>query len=292
MNKDTATHEYVEMPDNAFPIKIFYCGSDNGGKLFPNHWHEMIELLYFTSGSAMVYCDGSSIRAEAGDLIVINCNQLHSAECLTDVVKYNTIIMPQNMLKGYSTDICDTKYLEPIYRNHIVFQNHISNDKKVAACIKNIFKEYKRKDVAYELSIKSSIYSLMVALLRKYVSCIQTRQQYDWKLKNLQKFDIIFKYIDNNFAQPISSQELAAISNTSVFHFCRMFKKTTGKTLTDYVNEVRIDKAAFLLSTSSMNITEIGGACGFDDLNYFSRVFKKHKGMSPKAFRVYPSEKH
>lgn len=64
-------------------------------------------------------------------------------------------------------------------------------------------------------------------------------------------------------------------------YFCRMFKKSTGRTPTDYINRIRIEKSVILLNQGICNVTEAATSVGFDDINYFCRVFKKYMKQSP-----------
>lgn len=68
-------------------------------------------------------------------------------------------------------------------------------------------------------------------------------------------------------------------------YFCRYFKRLTGKTITTYPNEIRIDKAAELLVSSDEKIIEIAGACGFENIGYFNKRFKNLKGSTPSKYR-------
>ncbi|WP_396334365.1 helix-turn-helix domain-containing protein [Clostridium sp. 19966] len=79
--------------------------------------------------------------------------------------------------------------------------------------------------------------------------------------------------------------ELANCVSFSPHHFCRTFKQITRKTTTDYINTVRLDKATRYLKQGNLNITEIAMKCGFDDINYFSRLFRKHYDITPTKCR-------
>nr|WP_223919452.1 helix-turn-helix transcriptional regulator [Clostridium sporogenes] len=74
------------------------------------------------------------------------------------------------------------------------------------------------------------------------------------------------------------------MAHISTYYFCRTFKQMTGKTTTEYINEVRLKRSIKLLKDGNMNITEISINCGFNDVNYFSRLFKKSYGVSPTKF--------
>jgi AraC-like DNA-binding protein len=65
------------------------------------------------------------------------------------------------------------------------------------------------------------------------------------------------------------------------------FKKETSQTITDYIQNVRLEHAILLLNSTSDSIQEIASLCGFPDSNYFTRVFKKKKGLTPKEYRKH-----
>ena len=68
-------------------------------------------------------------------------------------------------------------------------------------------------------------------------------------------------------------------------YFCRYFKKNIGKTITEYINMIRVEKAATALAETEDKIIDIASACGFDNIGYFIRRFKKEKGMTPSEYR-------
>jgi YesN/AraC family two-component response regulator len=74
-------------------------------------------------------------------------------------------------------------------------------------------------------------------------------------------------------------------------YLATLFKKETGKTFTTYVNDKRIDHAIFLLNSSDLQVQEIASSCGIPDVTYFTRIFKKEKGMTPKQYRKMLSQK-
>lgn len=92
-------------------------------------------------------------------------------------------------------------------------------------------------------------------------------------------------YILANQADPIDLDKVAQAMHVSTFYFCKMFKKATGLTFTDYLSRVRVEKAKALLLNPHLRISEIAYDVGFQSLTHFNRMFRKIVGESPTAYR-------
>lgn len=93
------------------------------------------------------------------------------------------------------------------------------------------------------------------------------------------------KFIAQNQSGAICLATVAKSVNTSTFYFCKLFKRATGLTFTDYVARVRIEKAKTLLLDSNRRVSEVAYEVGFQSLTHFNRVFKKIVGRSPSSYR-------
>lgn len=281
---DSSLYEKAIIDSPNFPIRI---GCSKGGKnkdIFHSHWHEQLEFLYFTKGNAYIECNSVQIPVSPGDLIVVNANELHFGRSLDTDVEFICIIIDPEFLKGGFTDICDIKYSTPINQNLILFENKISNDDSIAACITDIAKERSIMEIGFELAIKAHVNWLLVLLLRSYIKKVLTKKEYFFREKNISRLNKILKYIEENYSTNHDTAYYAQMACMSKFHFCHIFKDATDKTLTEYINSVRINKALLLLKNTSMNITEIALEVGFNDVNYFSRLFKKVNKLSPSDY--------
>lgn len=92
-------------------------------------------------------------------------------------------------------------------------------------------------------------------------------------------------YIYANQADPIDLDQVAKAMHVSTFYFCKMFKKATGLTFTDYLSRVRVEKAKALLLNPHLRISEIAYDVGFQSLTHFNRMFRKIVGQSPTVYR-------
>ena len=285
MSKDYLLYEKMDKMDQNLPIIFHKDYLSKSGKMthFRCHWHEKIEFLFFTKGEALIKCNSLEISAKKGDLIVINSNELHQAYCVSPSTEYYCIIFDTSLFQSRHVDTCETKYINPISQNRILFKNKIANSKEISKLIHEFVKEFEAKEIGYEMAVKATLYQLLVLLLRNHVQLVLTSKEYDARMRNLVRLNGILEYIENNYGEKITLDQLCSIANISRFYFCRLFKSITGKSLGEYLNQLRINKAEALLKNGEVNITEAAISCGFDDINYFSRMFKKYKYESPSS---------
>ena len=97
--------------------------------------------------------------------------------------------------------------------------------------------------------------------------------------------------MDSNLSAPLSLSQLARELNVNSSYLSSLFKKETGMTVTDYILSRRISHARHLLESTRLQIQTIGQLCGFEDVHYFSKVFKKSAGQTPKQYRQAVMEK-
>ncbi len=98
---------------------------------------------------------------------------------------------------------------------------------------------------------------------------------------NLSRLNKVLKYIQENYTDIISNKELADMMHVSEFRFCHLFKESVGKSPLNYINEVRLKKAYYLLEQKEMTVAQISSAVGFQDYNNFGRLFRKYYGYAP-----------
>lgn len=94
------------------------------------------------------------------------------------------------------------------------------------------------------------------------------------------------QYIQENFSRKVSLNEIAAASGLSAPYFSTIFKKEMGENLSSYLNRLRVEKASRLLMETSAPLSKIANSCGFEDLSWFSRIFKNYTGKNPGKFRT------
>ena len=99
------------------------------------------------------------------------------------------------------------------------------------------------------------------------------------------RIDAVFRHLNAHYTEPIDQAEVARLIHMTPAAFCRFFKRMSGRTLTDYVHELRVGRACRLLEETDRPITEVCFDAGFTNGSNFNRVFLRRRGMSPRAFR-------
>ncbi|MDR2398112.1 MAG: helix-turn-helix domain-containing protein [Spirochaetaceae bacterium] len=93
------------------------------------------------------------------------------------------------------------------------------------------------------------------------------------------------QFIWENYTRKLSLREVAEVAGLSSSYFSTIFKEETGETLSSYVNRLRVEKAATLLTETEASLSEVAGRCGFEDQSWFSKIFKSYTGLSPRTYR-------
>lgn len=105
------------------------------------------------------------------------------------------------------------------------------------------------------------------------------------RVEDQQRIDAVCTYLNQHFDKEIHYSELARLIHMDQTSLCRFFKRATGRTVTAYVNELRVGAAAQLLTDTDLSVLEIGFRVGFGNYSNFNRQFKRIKGYIPKAVR-------
>ena len=99
------------------------------------------------------------------------------------------------------------------------------------------------------------------------------------------RLDKILAYLNQHYTRHMDLNEIACLAAMSPASFCRFFKSKTGKTLKNYLSDMRIGYACKLLALDNMNISQISTECGFDTISHFNKSFKKSTGFTPTEYR-------
>jgi AraC-like DNA-binding protein/ligand-binding sensor protein len=126
----------------------------------------------------------------------------------------------------------------------------------------------------------------LLNVFAQYLAELGSRQAVACSETEPQAVAIAKQFVQAHAEEPIHLEQVVQHVNVSRFHFCKVFKKTTGMTLTEYVARVRVERAKSLLVDPSLRVSEVVYAAGFGSIPQFNSVFKRHVGMPPTEYRA------
>ena len=145
--------------------------------------------------------------------------------------------------------------------------------------IDNLSSKFARK--IEQINTKEAGLALQKEMIHKYCLLVKNHSMKGYSLL-VQK---VITRIDSDLTTDLSLKTQAHLLDVNPSYLFTLFKKETGLTLTDYVNKKRVENAVFLLNTTTMQIQTIAQYCGIADVNYFTKIFKKYIGKTPKEYR-------
>lgn len=282
---DENMHGYIAENEKLVPIHMEHCYVQEDGSIFPPHWHEQLVLMYIKKGKLALQCGKQKIIAGQDTIAIVNPNEMHSGENLESILEYFLLKIDILLLLGNQPDLQQSMYTELLLKNYVVFENKISNDDILLGNMNNIISEFEKKEEGYELAIRGVSFQILTTLLRRYTKTVQNQSELEMQYRRLNQIKPAITYMETNMAEKITLEELSEVTHLSTIHFSRVFKAVSGFSPMDFLNQMRVRKAAQLLLKTDKTIMEIAMDTGFNDGNYFSRFFKKCLSVTPSEFR-------
>ncbi|WP_195938233.1 AraC family transcriptional regulator [Romboutsia sp. 1001713B170131_170501_G6] len=263
-----------------FPIEFYHVTPNHPRYNMPYHWHTEYEIIRILKGEFLLTLGDEKILAKENDIIFIHDGMLHGGipkDCIYECIVFdiNSLTKQNHTCTKQIQDIIDhKKIVGPILSNDI-------NDLKL--CCNNLFKSMKLKEVGYEFITQGSLYYLIGIILNNklYSNKNTNTKRTQERILNFKK---VLTLIESEYSSPLTLEDLSKACGMTPKYFCRFFSEMTNKTPIEYLNYYRIESACEQLLTTDYSITEIGLNCGFNDVSYFIKTFKKHKGVTPKQY--------
>ena len=250
------------------------------------HFHTECQLVYILSGSGTRVIGESIEHFEEGDLTFVGQNVPHVwyskllPDSTNNAVSVTIYINPEIVIENLK-GMTNTVELQAFFKESERGIN-ISGDnkKRIIGIIINMLEQS-------DLPLLSSFIQIMDILLdssdQRWLNIPNLLSVYAEKIPG--RVHKLMHYIQQNFKEEITLQQVASISGLQLHSFCRFFKALTHRTFSDFLNEVRIGFAKKLLQQSDLPITQIALECGYSNISYFNRNFRKINNITPKEYR-------
>ena len=290
---DSARRELEKHGTETFPMTVNHDDLWSfEGKNVPIHWHNDLEINLIREGEAIFQVYQKSYRVRTGEGFLLNRNVPHSCSSPgNEHVRYSTILVRPDFLYGdFGSDV-ERKCFQPFLQNSaipcIYLTGFDDNGKEILQKLNQVEEAFDRKRFCYELKIKGLLCEAFAMIL--YGHRQELTKFVPANLQELERLEKMLNYLNMHFTEVISLQDLADQVHLSREVCCRLFKKMTGKTITGYLEEYRVNKSFSLVQSGQYSMTQITEMVGFSNPSRFASAFRKRFGCNPGE---YNSVKH
>ena len=272
-----------------FPFLVSYQKlSEYESGSFMWHWHPEIEITYVRKGTMCYKVNNLVYHLKEGDIVFNNSGALHSGTMENqEDCTYIPVTFDPRLIYGFFQSTINSKYVDPVIQDSLL----------PAICIDQSepwhrpFREYLLRIIAldekkpdfYELDITICLQSMWRLLLEHITYEPQASQENSLEYDRIRK---ILSYIEDNYQNKITLNDIAGHIHLCESECTRLFKRHMNTTLFTFLQEYRIERSLESLQ-SGEPVSDVALNTGFSDPNYYSKVFAKIKGCSPREYRKH-----
>lgn len=224
---------------------------------------DFVDITYVTGGQAEYIINETKYTVSEGDLLCIPKGSKRSAKCTCDS------LMECYSINGKVRNIdgIDLELPLPLIHNIGLHQDILS-------LYSNLSTVWTLKDPGYILRARG-IYLMLLQRFFQIILFHRDTSIMDTRIKR------VLNYMSTHYKEPLTVKEMAKMSNLSHMYFGTLFKQETGMSFNNFLTLIRMNRAEEMLYSGEYKIHEIADACGYSDVFYFSKIFKKNRGYAP-----------
>lgn len=257
---------------------------------FVAHWHTDIEMMFVCEGRIGVGINSEYRVLQKGEISICGSNDIHYYDSENMTSTAILIIFRPEILSAFkywpeAILPCSVFMDKNLFSAEVTASNILARLKTI---FENINEEMGQRRNLYPLFTDLKIYELFLLLFRYFPTYYSDSKknlagsQAPIDIKPMQK---ALKFLEENYTQDITLEQISEEANLSRFYFSRLFRKATGMNFNIHLNRIRVDKAEALIKTTRKPITEIAYDTGFCSIRTFNRSFKAIKGCTPQSLR-------
>ena len=283
---DEKRREIKEHGSALFPIAVYE--TDPNACPIPLHWHDEFEAGVVTGGAVRLTVGSQQYELREGDGFFINAGALHAypgggeAPCAQ-----RTFVADASLVGGRTDSVFWHKYCQPLLERQdvpvVVLEKAVAWQRDAADAILRIWRSCRDARAEYEIDTRYQL-SHLLYLLCSHLT-LRENLVTEKDLRDAQRIKQMLRYIGEHYAGELSVEDIARSALISQSECLRCFHSTIGMTPLHYLRDFRVGKAAAALTATDAPIGDIALGCGFDDVSYFTRVFREAKGVTPGEYR-------
>ena len=273
---------------------LFPCSAylDEVGVGFPAdvpwHWHPEIEAVTVAGGAAEVCIGGERRRVPAGGGFFCNRNVLHSLTALGEPpCTLHSLVFDPAIVAGAPESVFSRHYVRPLLESRtlagLFLDPEVDWHRAAMGHIEGVYGAMEAEQPGYEFAVRTHLSALWLTILEHSREPLPDPIPYTRETERVKQ---MISYIRDNLARRLTVGDIAAQASICVRECQRCFEKTLHQSPTAYVLHARLTKAAELLVSTALPVTDIAMETGFSSPSYFSKLFRERFGVSPSDYRA------
>ncbi|MDC7300605.1 AraC family transcriptional regulator [Agathobacter ruminis] len=252
------------------------------------HTHTFFELVYVYDGNCTQEISGQTIRMQSGDICIVPPGIEHKISVFDDSIIFNIMLRRDTLHSMFyvflnTPNLLSSFFLNNIYagraNDYILF--HSGSDIFLRDSFIHMYCESLNHQKYFYQCITNTLLLDFYLIVRNYGDSVE--MPYFRNRSDVQRYALL-QYLQDNY-RDITLAELADKFHYTSEYTSRLIKELTGKTYTEILRTIRIERSQDLLENTTMTVANIAEATGYDSPEHYIRQFKKHTGMTPSAFR-------
>ena len=286
------TYEINSFEDKAFPLGIYTVTpreiSPPGRGYGDMHWHEELQYTLLTSGSMTMQVNGEEYPMVRGEALFINRNCVHVSRNMSDDSCYVSVAFPARVLGFFTGSRMEMEYVLPYVNDMAVPAVPITHKERWMREILcrlwdliDLFRHPEKPFREYRISLGiNTIWMIMIE------NCLHSAKPSEAKqVQQIERVKKMIAFVSANYRDKITVADLADAAGISEAECNRCFRKITGSSPKQYLQDFRLIRAMELLKNTGDSVTQVAMETGFTDSSYFVKCFRKRNGVTPKEYQ-------
>ena len=292
LNVDELGRELTVHGRADFPIGCYH--DDLQREEVPWHWHVELEAAVVTEGETVLHVENRQVRLKAGDGFFINSGYLHACDHAGEgACRFHSMSFHARLIGGEENSVFWAKYMDPLLADPQLRFCELHRDtvwqRNVLDHIEQVWQACTREEPGFELTTRAMLSEVVFLLFEHAAKEKYTGGRTARTISAAESIRIkqMMTFMREHCSEPLSIARIADSAGISRTECLRVFRHSIEMSPIQYLKFLRIQKAAHLLTNTKRKIIDIGIECGFQDMSYFSKVFRQQKGCTPREYRRF-----